>query len=357
MKEFGVSESNNEKHNNNEQKGQHKTPRFSPIAHADQPSTSVVHEKEWAEPKGEQSAHIDVPKERTPTTEFDRRLLTKTDGLTLFQKENLFKTASQSSYYEVLDELGKVIFTKNDYNYYQYCKDQIVAVLHEECNGEELLGCLQKIPFFKDLYAMSVGVWEGYNLGDHTSMVLGQFRKYQMENWNSSLLTAKEFQLMLAIHDIGKPQAVQETGKTSKQHEYNSRIVPELVRWLGIPEKKSKLMVALTMQDHLGGFLKDVSRSYNVSEKEENAKTVAEKISAEAAKIGVGVEQYFDLITRYYRADAGSYTVDAGGKQSLDYLFEAETAPNQTRAFSEQTQRYYDILDEVVKSIASNTEV
>jgi hypothetical protein len=44
MKEFGVPESSNEKHNNNEQKGQRKTPRFSPIAHADQPSTSVVHE-------------------------------------------------------------------------------------------------------------------------------------------------------------------------------------------------------------------------------------------------------------------------------------------------------------------------
>jgi hypothetical protein len=187
-------------------------------------------------------------------------------------------------------------------------------------------------------------------------MVLRQFRKYQMENWNSSLLTAKEFQLMLAIHDIGKPQAVQETGKTSKQHEYNGRIVPELVRWLGIPEKKSKLIVALTIQDHLGGFLKDVKYS-NVSKKERKSREVVEKMAAEAAELGIGVEQYFDLITCYYRADAGSYTVDAGGKKSLDYLFEKETAPNCTRAFSEWIQENYDILAESVKLIASNKEV
>jgi hypothetical protein len=141
-------------------------------------------------------------------------------------------------------------------------------------------------------------------------------------------------------------------------------------------------MVALTMQDHLGEFLKDVYDSgyayeeldeydskeiltaeeiarakeeYNTPKKA-RAKKVAEKISAEAAKNGIGVEEYFDLITCYYRADAGSYTVDAGGIESLDFLFEKETAPNCTRVFSEQTQKNYEILVEAVKSIASNKE-
>ena len=122
-------------------------------------------------------------------------------------------------------------------------------------------------------------------------------------------------------------------------------------------KEKRKLIVALTMQDHLGGFLKDVSRSSDVSEKEKKAREVAEKISGKATEIGRGFEQYFDLITCYYRADAGHYTVDAGGKKSLDLLFEEETAPNCTRKFAKRTQENYDILAEAVKSIASNKEI
>ena len=78
---------------------------------------------------------------------------------------------------------------------------------------------------------------------------------------------------------------------------------------------------------------------------------IANQISDEAAKIWIGVKEYFDLIICYYRAEAGSYTTDAGYRYgSKNFLFEAETAPNQTRAFSEQTQKYYDILAEAVRN-------
>jgi hypothetical protein len=244
------------------------------------------------------------------------------------------------------------IVTEDDYRYYEQCKKQIVAAMGQE--DDVLLGSLQNIPFFEDLYGMSVG--EGYTLKEHTSMVLEQFRKYQMENWNSPLLTKEEFQLMLAIHDIGKPQAVQETGKTSMQHEYNGRIIPGFLKWLGISEEKSKLIVAFSMQDHLGEFFK-YANYMEFDVKRAEAKEVAENISGEAAKIGIGVEEYFDLITCYYRADAGSYTEDAGGIESLDLLFEEKTDSNCTRKFAQRTQKNYDILAEAVKSIASSKEL
>lgn len=60
MKNFEISETRNEKPNDNEQKVHRKKARFSLITHADQPSPSVVHEKEWARPKEEQSAYSDV---------------------------------------------------------------------------------------------------------------------------------------------------------------------------------------------------------------------------------------------------------------------------------------------------------
>jgi DNA-binding transcriptional regulator YhcF (GntR family) len=313
--------------------------------------STVSRKKSWMNTKDSLPRNKDLSQAK-----FDPSLLTETDSLTLPQKQKLFQAALQPSYHEAFSLSGDVPFTANDYDYYQYCKDQIETVLQPEHNGEGLLSSLQNIPFFKHLYNLPVGVREGYTLEDHTSMVLEQFRRYQMENWESSLLTAKEFQLMLAIHDIGKPQAVLETGKKSKQHEYNGRLIPEFVKWLGIPEQKRKLIVALTMQDHLGAFLHGASRMLLEFRKRKTAKEVAEKMSQEAENLGVGIEQYFDLITCYYRADAGSYTTDANpqAKFHLNHLFEEKTALNCTRAFSEKTQKNYAILAEEVESIASH---
>ena len=157
------------------------------------------------------------------------------------------------------------------------------------------------------------------------------------------------------------PIAYADQPSTSAVHEFKredkGRIIPGLLEWLGTPEEKRKLMAALTQQDHLRSFLR-YSKSELTEWEREKTKRIAKEISAEAAKIGIGVEEYFDLITCYYRADAGSYTTDAGCRFGFnDFLFEKETAPNRTRAFSEQTQEYYDILAEAVKSIASNTEI
>src|SRR5690348_17434128 len=84
MKRFEISKPGNDKPDDNEQKDSRKKPRFLPVTHADQPSPSVVYEKEWMQLKGEKSAYSD----RTLTPEFNQRLLTKTDGLTLSQKED-----------------------------------------------------------------------------------------------------------------------------------------------------------------------------------------------------------------------------------------------------------------------------
>jgi hypothetical protein len=276
---------------------------------------------------------------------YDECLLTKTDGMDLSQKEAIFDAVVKPSYQEVLDSSGKVIFTENDHRYYQHNKDQIAAFLYEEHSTEELLDRLQQIPFLKDLYGMSVGVKEGYTLEQHTSMVLGQFEKYQLKNWASSLLTAKEFQLMLAVHDIGKPQCVKDTGSRSKQHEYNGKIVGKILPWLGIDGQKGKLILALTKQDHLGDFLRQASRDPDGASVK--ARPAAENIAREAREIGIGAEDYFDLITRYYRADAGSYP-------ALGRLFEAETEDNCTGQFARPTQENYDILAQAVKVYESS---
>lgn len=119
-------------------------------------------------------------------------------------------------------------------------------------------------------------------------------------------------------------------------------------------------MTALTVQDHLGGFLKKASGNKRKSipglseeGKINEAKELAQKISQEAKELGVEAKEYFHLITAYFRADSGAYTVDAGGQKSLDFLFKEETPPDCTRAFSENTQHNYDILLKEVKSLST----
>jgi hypothetical protein len=55
MEHFSIYKSSNDK-----QEGYRKEPRFSPITHADQPSTSASHEKKRMRPTEEQSAYSDV---------------------------------------------------------------------------------------------------------------------------------------------------------------------------------------------------------------------------------------------------------------------------------------------------------
>jgi hypothetical protein len=60
MRRFEISEPRDDKPDDSKQKEYRKTSRFSPITHADQPSTSAGHEKEGVQLKGEQSTYSDV---------------------------------------------------------------------------------------------------------------------------------------------------------------------------------------------------------------------------------------------------------------------------------------------------------
>ena len=246
-----------------------------------------------------------------------------------FQKEDIFQAAIRPYYQKVLDISGKEIFTEDEYCQYQQYKEEIVTAMGKE--NDVLIGSLQKIPFFEDLYGMESGT-----LQKHTSMVLEQFRKYQMENWNSPFLIKEDFQLILAIHDIEITRATHEIKsildhrkkiKEEIHEKYKGRIIPGLLEWLGIPEEKSKLMVALTLQDHLRSFLQ-YSNSELTEWEREKTKRIAKEISDEAAKIGIGVKEYFDLIICYYRAEAGSYTTDARCHYGFkNFLFEQRLLP------------------------------
>jgi hypothetical protein len=164
------------------------------------------------------------------------------------------------------------------------------------------------------LYPQSVGVREGYTLAQHTTMALRQFDKYLAGFRLPFALTDDQLKTILLVHDIGKPLAVQ-AGDKNRQHEFTVPVVEGLERQgiLGFPRATFLLAVALIDGDPIGSYLAGrIKTAEAVHEIQEMAK-----------RAQVPVDAFFRLLTIYYQADASSYTVDAGGKYGLDFLFAA----------------------------------
>jgi len=138
--------------------------------------------------------------------------------------------------------------------------------------------------------------------------------------------------LFLALHDIGKPKAIASGGK-HLQHQYTAPMVKEIFNKLEIDELHTNLAVTLVTGDPIGKYIRG---KISVAE--------TKKIILENAKL-VGLETlaFFELQLIAYKVDAGSYTEDAGGKYSLDKLFDFNSE-TKTLAFSKKIQQKIDLL-------------
>lgn len=192
----------------------------------------------------------------------------------------------------------------------------------KEFSPEELIGNLKNNFNLNQEYALQVGVWEGYTLEQHTLMTMKQYERYFSENMDTSLVSKNEFRLLLALHDIGKTRAIMLGKDKTKQHEYNKKIIPAILNMVGIQGKRINLMTEVVSQDWIGSYMKgDVA-----------VEEAALEIQGMSRKDKASLPQLFDLLQIYYISDASSYTVDAGGKQSLDYLFKFKRADGGKKA-------------------------
>ncbi len=168
-------------------------------------------------------------------------------------------------------------------------------------------------------FAADAGVWEGYTLRQHTIMVLSQFEKYFSDKPLPGNMDKDFFRVILALHDIGKPEAIQNEGKHF-QHKYTTPKMTATLDELGYSEKEKKIAIAIMNGDSLG-------RANKTGEIEKNAASILG--AAQEAETDAG--EFFDLVSIYYKCDAGSYTKDAEGKESLDHLFEFDHEQKQLR--------------------------
>lgn len=192
-------------------------------------------------------------------------------------------------------------------------------------------------------YATSVGVWEGYTLKQHTSMVLSQFEKYFSNSLQYTNIDKNFFKTFLALHDLGKPEAVR-MGEKHLQYEHTKRIMNNILSELGYSRQEKALALALVSADPIGESIKANGRNIEAS---------AREIIKLAQAANIPTAKFFDLLTIYYRVDAGSYTEDAGGKRSLDILFEFDKERKQLR-FAPQTNEVIAKLKTAVESLSNS---
>jgi hypothetical protein len=274
-----------------------------------------------------------------PSTEIDaiilpEPLLDENQDSTLRREQIFFNIANNGFYIPVVNPEGKVIFTEEDYNLYRLDGQRIQEAINQgKFSPSEFINILKECPYLKKLYEMSSGVGEGYSTEQHTQMVMDQFEKYFSADFKSTFLTRGDFRLMLALHDIGKPLSVYATGSTSAQHEYTKRVLTYALQATGIPPQKVDTIMCLVDQDILGEYFKD----------QINSQDAATQINTLAETIGVSPKELVDILRMFYICDAGSYTADAGGVPSLDYLFRFDPQ-NGTASFSDEVENKYQEL-------------
>jgi hypothetical protein len=160
-------------------------------------------------------------------------------------------------------------------------------------------------------YQSPADVHEGYTIGQHTEMVVRQFDKY-FANKDIPILGTEGMRQLLTIHDIGKFDASRNGKPSSEQYIFNPRVVHDVFNQLKFSEKVVKVAEALVSQDLIGRYIKGSGLPIPV---------VVRRLSELADEAGVSLKDFYELAKIFYMSDASSYTEDAGGQKSLDYLF------------------------------------
>lgn len=248
---------------------------------------------------------------------------------------------------EVMPQTGSSALVKDEQSKetYRYplslTRELLNVVLNDpEHSSKEVLTLLEQD--FGELFEKDAGVWEGYKIGEHTKMVMDQFEKYFGKERLPCGMDKKLFEITLALHDIGKPEATEKENDKGKQHGYTQKIMDSSLRQLGFEEKEVQLAVSLVSGDPIGSYIK----GGNI---EESARKIVEMATA----AGADKNDFFKLLSILYKVDAGSYTEDAGGKRSLDRLFSFKPEEGKM-LFSQKIQEKFENLEKEVQKTSEN---
>lgn len=193
-------------------------------------------------------------------------------------------------------------------------------------------------PVLARRFAAPVGVSQGYSLRLHTEMVMNQFDRYFGNRPLPGNVDPTLFRWLLALHDSGKPVIDGVGDGRTGSHVITIDIVRKELAQRGYTEKDINFAIALIDEDVIGPYILGRQYKNNV-----DMNALSEQIRHLAEASGLSIADYFELLTIYYRVDAGAYTKDAGGLIALDYLFEFDHENMELR-FNDIVQSWIDEL-------------
>lgn len=131
---------------------------------------------------------------------------------------------------------------------------------------------------------------------------------------------SKDFlRTFLALHDIGKPDAIKKTGDRHSQHHYTVKIMRTVLSQLDFSDQEIQIATVLVSEDVIGSYIRG----------RYSGKKATEELREMADEAGLPFYDFLKLVLVFYQVDAGSYTEDAGGLKSLDHLFVFDKAKGQ----------------------------
>ncbi len=218
-------------------------------------------------------------------------------------------------------------------------RENTAEQLHEI--PQRILSDLKRDDFVREQFAADAGVWEGYTIEEHTLMVMTQYEKYFSNDPLPGGMSPDSFRRILAVHDIGKPEAIAQ-GDKKNQHTHTLKYAPEILAREGLAPWEIDQAKALLSADPIGSYL----QTGNTVE----AKRSIKKMAKES---GLPEGDFFKLLTVFYQVDAGAYTKDATiegvveGKESMDSLFVFDIS-NKKMAFTPEVEGKIDKLETVL---------
>lgn len=268
----------------------------------------------------------------TPATEISMVLLRSPDT-TL---ENAKLAVTENGFYiPIYNFQGDLLFTPEDYDR-ESGNLRLTQVALERALDKSNYTPHGLITIFKRKYREEfehdAGVMERYSVELHTEKVLSQFDHYFSDKPLPAGMIPDLMRVALALHDVGSKEAIEAGGK-HLQHRFTVPMMNETLDELGYTPEQRNLAVAMVAKDPIGECIK------GGAVKEEEIKNIQEQ----AIAAGVPVEEFFQLLSIFYRSDAGSYTVDAGMMRSLDYHFNFDREARSLE-FKPQQQAIVDAL-------------
>ena len=147
----------------------------------------------------------------------------------------------------------------------------------------------------KEQFHASTHTFEEHLIYEHSLKAMLQ--AYSQKGFHNieDIISYKDFELILALHDIGKDLAHHYTGTKVNQHAYTIAIIEKTFKALH-KENLMQLTKALLYMDALGELLKgkiDRSRAEAI-------------IKSNAKHSGISQKQFFRLLKFYYISDASA---------------------------------------------------